>query len=361
MGFGDRLRQLGWQSAAVIAFLTLYPGESAGETPQDPFALTWQAPESCPERAVLTGRVEAFLGQSLEVRRAQQLKIDAIVQEDAAAGFVATVSVTTTEASYERRLDHQDCASLTEAAALVIALAIDPERVRAHQTEAAPNDDADTPLAAPAAPAPPVAAPPVPTVAANSPAPVTPPAQPSAAPSATTAPNPVVIDAGVRALLDVGTLPRAGLGIGGIFAVGVGRLRVELTGTYWFPVEESVPGHAPAAVKVQLATGGLRGCYVWAPSDWALSACAGAELGDYRGRGFNVDDPATSHQLWSAASADLRLSRALTPWFGVFGGIEPGLAITRPRFGVTQGEETVEVTQPGPVFLRTYIGAELSF
>jgi len=340
-----------WLKAAALVLLLLYPAESAAEAPSDPFALTWQAPSSCPERSELTRQIETFLGQSLEVRRMQQLKIDAVVHEDASAGFVATVSVTTPTASYERRLDHQDCARLTEAAALVIALAIDPERVRAQQAEAAPTKEADAAVAAPVAPAPsaPEAQPTVePSAAASVPVPAA-------------APDPVLIDAGVRGLIDVGTLPRAGFGVGAMFGVGFGNFRLELSGAYWLPVEESVPGHAPAKVEIQLATGSLLGCGVWRRGAWNLAACAGAEAGDYWGSGVNLEDPITQHQLWSAVVADLRLSLALTPVLRVVGGLEPGLALTRPRFGVTQGDDTLQVAQPGPVFLRTYLGATLSF
>jgi len=359
---GGRRRQLGWPSAATIALLTFHPAESAAEAPSDPFALTWQAPESCPERAELRRQVETFLGQSLEVRRTQQLKIDALVQEDASAGFVATVSVATPTAGYERRIDHQDCARLTEAAALVIALAIDPERVRAQQAEAAPENEADAPVRATAAPPAPASSPaPAASEAQPAPAPRAATAAAATAPLAPTEPNPVLIYAGARGLLDVGTLPRAGFGVGAIFGVGVGSFRLELSGAYWLPVDESVPGHAPAKVEIRLATGGLLGCYVWAPGAWDLATCVGAEVGDYRGRGINLEDEVTQHQLWSAAIVDLRLARALTPWLGIVGGFEPGLTLTRPRFGVTQGDDTIQVAQPGPVFLRTYIGATLAF
>jgi hypothetical protein len=244
--------------------------------------------------------VEAFLGQSLEVRRAQQLKIEAVVTADSTAGFIAKLSVTTAQATYDRRLDHQDCASLTEAAALVMALAIDPERVRAREVEAGPGSDSAQPVAPDPATTdgvPPATDPPLkdipqlaPTpaaVPASAPTPAITDARPPAEPAAPAEGKPFLIDVVVRGLLDVGTLPRAAFGVGGVVGISRGSFRLELTGAYWFPVDEPVPDHAPAKVEVQLATGGLSGCFVSAQGAWDLAACMGGELGDYRGRGVD--------------------------------------------------------------------------
>lgn len=95
-------------------------------------SLRWNAPESCPDDAQLIGAVEGFLGQRLAQAREQELTANINVQ-GGEEGYSAKLTFVGPQGSNERFLEHPDCSKLMAAAALVVALAIDPERVRARQ------------------------------------------------------------------------------------------------------------------------------------------------------------------------------------------------------------------------------------
>jgi hypothetical protein len=71
--------------------------------------------------------VERFLGQAIESRRDQELDVAGEVRGSAVAGYTVRLRLKTVRGSQERELNHEDCRELTEAAALVRALAIDPK------------------------------------------------------------------------------------------------------------------------------------------------------------------------------------------------------------------------------------------
>ena len=76
--------------------------------------------------------MERLLGQPLGESREQKLSVTISVRGQP-GGYAAKLSFVWPAGNEQRFLEHPECPALTEAAALLAALAIDPERVRARQ------------------------------------------------------------------------------------------------------------------------------------------------------------------------------------------------------------------------------------
>ena len=117
--------------------------------------ISWSAPHECPREDDLVDEIERLLGQPLSVARKQELILSGRVTGSPTEGYAVTLQVTSADGSYERNLQHASCVKLTEGAALVMALAIDPERVSAQSRAALePPKPAETAKPVVAAPPP---------------------------------------------------------------------------------------------------------------------------------------------------------------------------------------------------------------
>ena len=95
-------------------------------------SLRWNAPDECPDDADVTHAIEGFLGEPLTDAHQQNLSISASVSAEK-AGFTAQLRFKGAAGVESRSLEHPECEKLMEAVALLVALAIDPERVKARQ------------------------------------------------------------------------------------------------------------------------------------------------------------------------------------------------------------------------------------
>ena len=103
------------------------------QTGSEHVSLLWSAPTECPERAQLVREIEVLLGQSLSSSGEQALAVDVHVQGSSTQGYAAKISFASSRGNEVRYLEHASCDELQHAFALVIALAIDPDRVRANR------------------------------------------------------------------------------------------------------------------------------------------------------------------------------------------------------------------------------------
>lgn len=154
---GSKIRA--WVVGAPLAALLTF-GASAGAATH----VSWVAPSSCPTQDEVVSAVEVWLGEPLSTPRAQELTIQAQVSSE--KPFSVRLSIATERGTEERVLEHESCVRLAEAAELVIALAIDPERVKQRQVApgvvAAQPEVTEAPATSQAAPAAPSPAPPPP-------------------------------------------------------------------------------------------------------------------------------------------------------------------------------------------------------
>lgn len=333
----------GLVSLVVVAVCWASGTAEAADAPER-VSLRWNAPDSCPDDAQLVRAVEGFLGQPLAESREQRLSVSVSVQGGPGA-FSAKLSFQGPQGSQERFLEHPECSKLTEGVALLAALAIDPDRVKARQVAADATGSAEPPAAPEPAPlkAEPPPTPPPARLTCPEPVPATP-------------PEPRYQGAlGAALLLGVGALPGVTPGVATEAGLRVGRFRAALVGRYWLTSSADVAGTLPRSIELSLATVGLRGCVLPLVGAWSWLACAGADLGDMAGSGQGVNDARTRHALFSAAEASLSLAytRSKLAPFASLGG---SVGIARPRFGVVRNGTPSETFQPSQLGLLASVG-----
>jgi hypothetical protein len=336
-------------ASLVIVAACLTTGAAQAVDAPERVSLRWNAPDACPDDSELVHAVEEFLGQPLSASREQQLSISINVV-GALGTFSAKLSFMSPQGTQERFLEHAECHKLTEGVALLAALAIDPERVKARQAASESNDTAAT---KPTEPTPEAA------VAEARPAPSTPPAPRVVCPEPEQAPPPPRPTSqgtlSAAGLLGVGTLPGAVPGITAEVGWRLHQFRAALVGRWWSPSSTDVASTTPRSIELSLATVGLRGCVVPAVGVWSWLACAGADFGDMAGSGQGVDDARTQHALFASAEASLALAYTRSP-LAPFVGLGASLSLARPRFGVVRNGAPDETFQPSWLGGLAFVG-----
>ena len=312
-------------------------------------ALRWNAPDDCPDDAELIHAVEDFLGQTLAEAREQQLSVTVNVAGTDGA-FAAKLRFKGSGGVEERYLEHPECSKLMEASALLIALSIDPERVKARKQ--APQRQAVPVVATP------VAESPSPT---SQPAPFTQPEPMHDEPAPTASHEPAVQTEAMRVRLDVfglvggGALPTVGPGLGADLALRRGHFEVGAIGHYWLPRSAAVPGSTSADIQLSLATLGAELCGLPWLGAWSLRGCAGAAAADLWGKGQGVEQPRTRHAFFPALTARLTFGygrRRLSP----FAGVEGMWALSQPPVGVIVNGRNLEVFRPNTGSVTGFVG-----
>jgi hypothetical protein len=320
----------------------------SAQTESGRVTLRWNAPHECPDTAALALEIEAYLGQKLDERRPQDLAVDANVQGSAGDGYSAKVVFGSARGVQERYLDHPDCGKLTEATALVVALAIDPERVAQQQ---ATSDVAP----APASPTPTPDAP-GPRAASEERASSAPAMAASSSPSRDR--TSIEVMARLGGAVAIGRLPSLGPGLDAEIGLRRERFRADVVGRYWLPRAKSVPEAPEGSIQLSLATVGVRVCGAPLLADWSLWACAGADVGAMTGVGVAIDGERSRSDRFSslAASVSAAYGRGrLAP----FGGLELGYALERPPFGVLVNGRFRETFRSDAWALGSFLGLQL--
>ncbi|HEX2873769.1 MAG TPA: hypothetical protein VHP33_21080 [Polyangiaceae bacterium] len=338
------IRRCAWTTLMAVG---LASATARAEGGTERVSLRYDAPEACPDDAGLVRAVEGYLGQPLTESRAQQLSVLVTVQASA-EGFAAKLSFKSSQGTQERFLEHIQCDKLTEGVALLAALAIDPERVKARQSSLEPSSNAErAPAAAEPQPQPqPISSP--------APAPAPPPACPKAVQTQVSKPTSQGT-LSVAGFLGVGTLPAVAPGVAAEAGWRLRRLRAALVGRYWSSNSADVAGATPRSIELSLATVGLRGCFLPGGGNWTWSACAGADSGSMTGSGEGIDNARIQRALFSSAEASLTLAYTRSD-FAPFMGLGASLALTRPRFGVTRGGVPDEAYQPSRFGGLAFVG-----
>jgi hypothetical protein len=325
----------------------------------EPSTLDWDAPfAECPSAEVVRRQVERYLGQPLEAERSQALRIRAEVRRTEQGDYSVAIFGEGESGESERMLRHQDCAKASEAAALVIALAIDPDRVLP-----AARESSDRALEAPPRVTPEATlkrgAPPAPVaLRARAPGPA------SQGPSS---PGGRRVALGPTAHGALGILPGTGLGLGVEVDLRLSdSFGTAFGGVFWPPrTENAGDPFGDAQVEVRLWSLGLRGCWLPVTETLGLGLCLGPDVGFMSGSGTgrSVGAPKTIsdrswHILGGIQAEYPPLGRRGTGFaMGVF-RLEGGPALVRPGFAL-RGAGVVY--QPADWSLRSLVGAEAVF
>jgi len=293
-------------------------------------------PAECPAQAEVIGEIERQLGG--EVDWSKHAALGAVVEASPDAGGWRVV-MTTRQPEGFRELRGATCKEVAEAAALVIAMIIDPEALLATTTDPTPVEPgADDEV--PGSPD---------TTTAT------------AATAATTGGATTPVRWGLRGNIvsDIGALPGVKPGVGLTAAATLGRWRVEVAGTYWFQRREPLADDPDIGGDLSMWTGAVRGCY--GVRGWL--GCGGFEAGQVAGSGYGIQDPISNTSTWMAPTLSVARELKLSQWLSFFVSAEAALALRRPHFNVTVEVEDMdvvaEVHQPAPVVGRVLVGAEV--
>jgi hypothetical protein len=345
------LSTLGTIATSVVA-----PRSAAAQTqtvdpeplaPREPLLdLAWTAPAGCPDQAHVVAHVQELVGK----RRPSQHPLKArgrLTTSNVGPRYRLELFIGSDERS-TRTMSGDDCSRLADAAALILALDIDPEALTR-----VPEPEPSPPLAV-MPPAPQPSPPPKPAVGA----PASPPApRPSLAPRVRRDSVDAVL--GGRAVLDSGSLPRTTLGLGAAAEITRGPLALDVSVVgYKSQFTVDGPRNGVGGAYVALVAFAAHGCWGGAGRTVDWRGCVGGELGRESTRGVSIARPESSASLWSAVSALLRArvwpERVVSPALGV-ALVHP---VTAPKVGI-QGFGTV--FEPSALLVRFFLGIEAHF
>ncbi|MDI1432967.1 hypothetical protein [Polyangium sorediatum] len=361
--------------------------------------LRWSAPEGCPTAAVVSAEVDRLLGG--RGAQAAPLDVTAEVKRDEAGRFRVRLETRSEEGPRTREVEATSCAALGEAAALIIAMMIDPDVIAEPPPEVPPTTQTEahiTPSPPPHdpnrsahrfQPSPPrpepkrVSVPALPPTTqteariGSSPPPHDPnrsahrfqPSPPRPEPkrvsvskvplSVSPQPLPPPMALSVRALADAGTFPTPTLGLGAAISLFVGNYRLEAgltylpTRTFPFPTL----GTATGDIDLTLAHVGACAAFFRRPRI-ELGPCVAFEAGRIQSSSAGVSSPGQGAAPWLALSAGGRFGWTFARPVALVVGLGAGVPIVHPDL-VISGLGTVH--RASPVVGRAELGFEVRF
>ncbi len=298
--------------------------------------LTWSAPVSlgCPDADYALAELRRYVGSGRQLQRPIQARV--VVQRGGGGDLRLILRTEQANSQGERTLRDASCAALVDAAVVILAWMVDPQKMAARATTAAPSP------AEPAAPA------------------------PQTPPTAVSATHPrrelePFLDLGLP--LDVGTLPRAALGGEARAGIALIPLRWAVYGAYWPAVERTLgalaDGRAVGGTFTLLAFG-VQSCLETPLGVGAarlrLGACVGPELDLMRGESFGVNRGGTGQKAWLAAVGEVNARLRLSGHAWVVLRASSVVPTLRETFAL-QGVGVVH--QPAAAAFRGALGIEL--
>ena len=410
-------RRLGRALAGLLVLGPALAGALGDALAADRLALKWTAPAGCPAAAEVKAEVDRLLGAS-RVQPAKTIDVSGAVSRDERGTWHVRLETPAGGTTRAREIHGASCRAVTDAAALVLALMIDPEAVAAAPSAsgsasvapsstgtnaAAPPSATGTDAAAPSTTGTDAAAPPSATGtltrtpggsgATAAPSGSAPPAQ-GAAPTQGAAPAPsglplspgplplpmssstpsftvpvprapeppprlpLSFRVGVWGGADAGSLPGVSGGLGGAVALVVGRQRIEIGVAVRPGTEAHLAGRPTAGGSVDLVTGSLGTCRTLLAGRFEMAPCLSLEAGRMHAKGFGVSSPDEAEQPWIAASGGGLFTWWPASRFGVVARVDATVPLARPTF-VLEGVGPVHT--PSPVAGRLSAGVELRF
>lgn len=361
---GHRLPELGLQPlttrATTVAALSLLAAHASGQASVE---VTWSAPPGCPSGELVSAEVLRLLGPDA---RFPPHRIDAIVVEDGALFRLQLTAHSDDAALGERELSAESCAALAEAAALIVALAINPSLV-------VPEGPSEIAMASVATDATVVAAP----LVEDGEELATPTETPETAtmPPAQAEPEPPRVVEGAHAdvtiwprhepTLDVvvfselGTLPVP------VAAVAIGgTLLVRQRGVLLLAAAAALPGTtgvgAHPTAEARLGWAAIRACLGlgWRRRLVEISGAGVAEVGLLGGRAGGVSEPIQAFTPWIAVGLGARLRIWVVRAVALGIDADARVPIWRPEFVV---EGLGSAHQASPIVGRVGLNVALHF
>jgi len=338
------------------------------EPPRPADDLQWTAPAGCPGPEALRAGIERRRGRALVTG---QVRVLARTIALGPRRYRLDLELALGERRETRVLTASTCAALVDAAALLIALALDAEPGRDQAGDAAQVEPgADTAAAAVVAPDPePAIAPPEPppTLADEPPAPASPspepppiladepPATPPATPPPRRGPGGFLRAQG---LAELGALPgpTGGLALAG--GLLWPRFRLELQASWLAPRTATPP---QADVRASLFAGAALGCARLGRGALELPVCGGLELGGMPGVVDGSGPRTTALGRWLAGVLGVGAAWRVHPRVGLWAALQGFAAMQRTTFVLRDPGPELVLFDPGVLSARLALGVELRF
>jgi hypothetical protein len=310
-----------------------------------PVELGWRAPAECPDVAHARGAIDRLLAGHAP---ADDRRVTAdVVIERGGRGFRARVRVDDGASVGERELDSASCEEVADAAALIVAMAVDPRLAGEAVDEGDPEAVAPIPAPPPDASEQGVAATDDRTSTSTS--------------TSTSTNAPAVVAAQrppQRGSLKFIGRAAGGVGYGSVptvsgvvmiaFALAGARWRVELDVDVWTPRTRRPPANSAIGVRVLGWTLGVRGCGSPLARRLEIPLCAGVRAGALHGSGVGRLQSSRELAPWVSATFGAGLWGWITPRFALALDVDGLVSITTPAFD-TQPAGFVVRAPPGGV------------
>ena len=326
---------------------------------ESPSWLRWDAPPTCPDAAYVSAAVEERLGRAPSH---DEIEVHATVVDGGPRGVVLELATTPASGPTDaRRLEAHDCRALADAAALLVALSVDPVAVAAISAaragaEADELGDGGDPVAAD---------PDVPQ-SEESEAPaietVPPVSEPARSARADAQPRPSSVPAEVLLHVvggpEIGALPGVAGGASAAMGLGWSRLRFEI-GALWIGVRTR--DEPLASVRVQMAGAVVRACARVGARRIEVPLCGGIDFGAVIGAGDRGAGTRTAFGPWIAPHVAAGVHGWVRPRLAVVGRVEVAVPALSTAFVAQEPGPEVEIFRTGPVSARFWVGLETKF
>ncbi len=278
--------------ASLCALAVSAPVLRARAEESAPVTLAWSAPAGCPDETALRSRIEQLRGEHGTAPHATPLEVRAFVTLLPDATFRAQLDLVQGGSERSRVLEAPTCTDVTEASAVVIALAIAPDAENA--SGALPMPPLEPALASPIT---------LPPAAAFTPAAdrgVT------RRPEASHGTAALGIDASAGPAMDFGATASVALGATVLGRLRVGRLvSFGLRGSFFPSHASTVPLEPSQGVDIWLAAVAPLACVSPVELPFELDGCAEFEAGYLHASGFGPPLRYQEGAPWLAPGAGL--------------------------------------------------------
>jgi|GEM_PF-1794040 len=282
-----------WLSVWVFSLVLDWPARLVAEPATNPLALNYRTPDECPPAASFSASVMRLVGSVQKLTR--HVKADIEVRGSTRGGFQLILLTDVDGIPGERVLRGRSCESVTDAAAVTLAILLNPEVAPeiSAQTEAPPV--VEGPPEAEARPNQPLA----------SATPTWPDTRSAMRPSRQReAAQTRLRWTGAASLgADIGVLPQPGaelsIGVGAVYE----RWSVLVSGYYAPPASVHAPGQARAGGRLWHGTVLAAACASHATSTPRFGMCFGGAHTRVQGRGFGVANPREGSTAWGSIVA----------------------------------------------------------
>jgi hypothetical protein len=258
--------------------------------------LTWDAPDGCPPAAEVEAQFDRLLGGRGRVPSSKRVAAIATVRRTTSGAWSLRLDTTVDDATGHRDLEGDSCWAVAGAAALVLALTIDPNAA-ARASLTPPSESSAPPI--------PVAPPPIPVAP--------PPNASTARPLGTNRLRPYFRGFGGAV---VALLPEPGPVAGLAAGARAGWIDAELSALGSLESKAYARDRPGAGGYFRLLGFAARGCgrATATASPIALRLCGGGEIERISARGFGVELPGTGGATLVAGLAAAVVSLALASW-----------------------------------------------